>query len=94
MHTNRRPPTHFRPTQGADQKNFVDYLEEAYSCFLEGDDEALQAITLEFSEAREGEDAGGMDFLKKLEEANETLGKTNQEVLHEGALSGARVCVV
>lgn len=64
----------------ADLKNFVDYLEEAYCCFLEGDDEAHQAITTEFSEARDGEDAGAEDFLRKLEKNNESLAQTNQEV--------------
>ena len=58
----------------------MDYLEEAYCCFLEGDDEAHQAITTEFSEARDGEDAGAEDFLRKLEENNESLAQTNQEV--------------
>jgi len=66
--------------QSADLKNFVDYLEEAYCCFLEGDDEAYQAITTEYSEAREGEDGGAEEFLRKLEEANESLAQTNQEV--------------
>ncbi len=66
--------------QNADLKNFVDYLEEAYCCFLEGDDEAYQAITTEYSEAREGEDGGAEEFLRKLEETNEALAQTNQEV--------------
>lgn len=67
--------------QSADLKNYVDYLDNAYSCFLEGEDEALQGITTEFSEAREADDAGAEEFLEKLEEANETLRQTNQEVL-------------
>lgn len=58
----------------------MDYLDNAYSCFLEGEDEALQRITTEFSEAREGDDAGAEDFVEKLEEANEALSQTNQEV--------------
>lgn len=67
--------------QSADLKNYVEFLNKAYSCFLEGEDEALQGITAEFSEAREGDDAGAEDFLEKLEEANEALSQTNQEVL-------------
>eukprot|EP00903_Cladosiphon_okamuranus_P008948 g8563.t1 len=70
--------------QRADQKNFVDYLEEAYCCFLEGDDEAHQAITTEFSEARDREDAGAEDFLRKLEESNESLAQTNRELMDQG----------
>lgn len=56
------------------------YLEEAYCCFLEGDDEAHQAVTTEYTEARDEEDAGAEEFLRNLEEANEALGQTNQEV--------------
>lgn len=66
--------------QGTDQKNFVDYLEDAYRYFLEGDDESHQAITTEYSEKREMEDAGAEEFLRKLEESNESLAQTNQEV--------------
>ncbi|CAM9852513.1 unnamed protein product [Pylaiella littoralis] len=68
----------------ADLKNYVEFLNKAYSCFLEGEDEALQGITAEFSEAREGDDAGAEDFLEKLEEANEALSQTNQELLDQG----------
>lgn len=73
----------------------MDYLEEAYSCFLEGDDEAHQAITAEFSEARDGEDAGAEEFLRKLEENNERLAQTNQEVHTYTAcvVCGVDVCV-
>lgn len=78
--------SHFSYTQRADLKNFVDYLEEAYCCFLEGDDEAHQAITTEFSEARDGEDAGAEEFLRKLEEANDRLAQTNQEVCARGGV--------
>ncbi|CAM9164644.1 unnamed protein product [Ectocarpus sp. 6 AP-2014] len=70
--------------QGADQKNFVTYLEEAYCCFLEGDDEAHQSVTTEYTEARDEEDAGAEEFLRNLEEANEALGQTNQELLDQG----------
>ncbi|CAN0123472.1 unnamed protein product, partial [Ectocarpus fasciculatus] len=70
--------------QGADQKNFVAYLEEAYCCFLEGDDDSHQAVTTEYTEARDEEDAGAEEFLRNLEEANEALGQTNQELLDQG----------
>lgn len=56
------------------------YLEEAYCCFLEGDDDSHQAVTTEYTEARDEEDAGAEEFLRNLEEANEALGQTNQEV--------------
>ena len=66
--------------QVADLKEFIDYLGEGYSYFLEGDDDAFSALSEDYVSAREAESARAEEIAKDTEEAIERLTQRIQEV--------------
>lgn len=68
------------PGQVADLKEFIDYLGDGYSYFLEGDDDAFSALTEDYINAREVENARAEEISKDRERAIEHLSQQIQEV--------------
>lgn len=70
-----------RTKQSAAHNEFLDYLGEAYSCFLEGDDEAYNALNADFASGHEAARVRSEERTKELEEAMERLHQQILEVL-------------
>lgn len=66
--------------QGADLKNHLDYLGEAYMYFLEGDDEADTALGEDYASAHKAEGASTVQRTTELEQTNERIVQEVQEV--------------
>lgn len=72
-----------RRKQSAANNEFLDYLGEAYSCFLEGDDDAYNALNAEFASAHEAAHARSEERTKELQESMKSLGNQIHEVSHK-----------
>lgn len=66
--------------QGADPKEYLEYLGEAYSYFLEGDDDAHTALTADYANAMEADNARIEERTKELEDTNAGIAQQIQEV--------------
>lgn len=66
--------------QSAANSEFLDYLGEAYSCFLEGDDDAYNALNAEFASTHEAARLRSGERTKELQETMERLRSQIQEV--------------
>lgn len=75
----QRPPS--TVLKSADTKEYLEYLGEAYSYFLEGDDDAHSALTADFAGAIEAEHARNEERTKEIEATNDAIAQQIQEVL-------------
>lgn len=66
--------------KSAATKEYLEYLGEAYSYFLEGDDDAHSALTADFAGAIEAEHARNEERAKELDEINDGIAQQIQEV--------------
>lgn len=79
MFSPRFPPSTFDAFKSAGIKEYLEYLAETYSYFLEGDDDAHSALTADFTGAIDAEHARHEEHTKELEEANEGIA---QQITH------------
>ena len=66
-------PATSNASKSADTKKYLEYLGEAYSYFLEGDDDAHTALTADFVGAIEAEHARNEERTKEIEATNDRI---------------------